>query len=545
MAGIRVFSKKVIRDEYEAGVAYSVHFSIIDNSDSEKELNQGFGILFPRGLIREDNTIGPRYALNPVIRYDDGRYIISSDYVSGEAVSAREENYITPSDVEADITVMAVKPTEDKKNMIFKWSTVDFITFDELGAFEKEDCAPEASDTIDIPDCLVKNITDKWIPVEAAGISISYDVCDIEKEAAGTSEVSVKYSDGSVDSKPVIWSKKENGYEGTIKVPEYNYPLIKGFADPVFFKWQSMWYFLATNDLNGNIGLFLREADSVDNLFTEKAKVSVILDYSEENEFIQTFWAPEWHIIGGVPYILFAVGGHKWAPQCHMMKYKSSGSIMDASNWEKPVRVKKKDGSYLTEDGISLDMTYFKAGGQSYVVWSERYGIGTALDTGSMLKIATVDESNPSVLTSEKILLSRPVYGWENVAGTINNEGPYALIHDSKVYLAYSGGAATGHTYAVGYLIADCEDDLLNVENWNKYPTAVLSAYSIEGIDGPGHNSFFTDDYGNTMVAYHGQLDVRSSTVHRVHFGKDGFPILNVSPERDLPKNMRTISVNY
>ena len=77
-------------------------------------------------------------------------------------------------------------------------------------------------------------------------------------------------------------------------------------------------------------------------------------------------------------------------------------------------------------------MTYIKAGGKSYYVWSYRVGIGSPRDTGSMLYIATVDEKNPGVLTSDPVQLSRPLYGWENVRGTINNEGPYSFNANAR-----------------------------------------------------------------------------------------------------------------
>ena len=64
-----------------------------------------------------------------------------------------------------------------------------------------------------------------------------------------------------------------------------------------------------------------READAVEGLFSG-AEEHLILDKDEERGFIQTFWAPEFHQIGGELYILFAVSGVKWGPQCHMMKLK-------------------------------------------------------------------------------------------------------------------------------------------------------------------------------------------------------------------------------
>ena len=121
------------------------------------------------------------------------------------------------------------------------------------------------------------------------------------------------------------------------------------------------------------------------------------------------------------------ISGNQWGPQCHVMKLKKGESIIKPESWEDPIPVVRADGSALAPDAISLDMTYIKTERQSYMVWSYRVGIATPLDSGSMLYIATVDEQEPWKLTGEPVLLTRPLYGWENVDGTINNEGPYSF----------------------------------------------------------------------------------------------------------------------
>ena len=155
-----------------------------------------------------------------------------------------------------------------------------------------------------------------------------------------------------------------------------------------------------------------------------------------------------------------------------------------------------------------------------------------------MLYIAAVDEAAPWQLASEPVLLSRPLYGWENVNHTINNEGPYAFTANDKIYLTYSGGAADGYTYALGLLTAPAGADLLDTGVWNKAGTPVLSYYSVEGEYGPGHNSFFTDAQGNLMIAYHAEdaLDhhIRCDGIRRVHFTIQGEPVFDMSAQRDL-----------
>jgi GH43 family beta-xylosidase len=137
------------------------------------------------------------------------------------------------------------------------------------------------------------------------------------------------------------------------------------------------------------------------------------------------------------------------------------------------------------------------------------------------------------------VLLTRPLYGWENIQGTINNEGPYALLTDDMVYITYSGGAAGGYTYALGLLSIPRGSNYLDGNSWKKATAPVLSYYSIDGVYGPGHNSFFKDYDGDVMIMYHGEVkiapaDTRCTAMHRVHFGKNNVPVFNMSKERDL-----------
>ena len=145
------------------------------------------------------------------------------------------------------------------------------------------------------------------------------------------------------------------------------------------------------------------------------------------------------------------------------------------------------------------------------------------------------------------ILLSRPLFGWENVAGTINNEGPYTFVKDGRVYLTYSGGSANSYTYALGLFMARERDNLLDISVWNKHCAPVLSFYSVEGEYGPGHNSFFEDEDGDLMIAYHGETrldqNLRCDGIRRVHFRRDGFPEFGMSAGEDLDQKLREVKM--
>ncbi len=537
MAFIKVYTEKIVENKYPASLACSVHFAVSWEGKPFQSLNQGYGILFAKAAIREDNTIAERGIRNPRLRKAGEEYLIFAEPL--------DENW---------------NPLEGGGYLV--WRTRDFVRFSGEEWMEKIPEAggqkgTETENFLEIPEELLAGILERWVPLQSVAAEVPAGVRIHKPVELEQVRVKVTYSDGSVDDKPVCWDREsliplgDGKYRiaGRIEPVDTGFPLAVGYADPVLLFRGGAWYFLATNDNVNDIGLFVRRADTLEGLFAEDVEEHCILAYNEEKGFCQTFWAPEFHEIGGVLYILFAVGGKQWAPQCHMMRLKEGGEITDASGWEEPVRVCRADGSPLTTDGITLDMTYFKAGDSSYVCWSYRYGIGTPKDTGSMLYIATVDESRPDRLTSEPVLLSRPLYGWENTSGTINNEGPYALILGDTVYLAYSGGDACGYYYVVGYLTASVGRDLLDVGNWTKLPTAVFSSSSIEGIQGPGHNSFFRDEQGRLMIAYHAQerekYFKRCSAFHRVHLSKSGFPLLNVAGERDVAEALRKVELTF
>ncbi len=540
MGYIKAYTRESVKDRYPNSMANSVHFAYGSDKDRVIPLNQNYGILYAKAVIRPDNTLEERQIANPLIIRKGEDYLIAA-----EAVDANGEPLPAPYRI--------------------VWRTKDFVNFDEqqnvvsgeflLNASDLMDLGEQlrnASEFMEIPDALTDAIMERWYPL--CGVKtecIPNKVNSIEELEAV--KALVTYSDGSVCEKKINWDtsvlngekKKSCKIKGRVEQSTTGFPLAVGYADPVIYQWQGFWYFLATNDNLNDIGLFVRKANSVRELFSADTKEYCILDYDIKMGFCQTFWAPEFHEIGGRLYILFAVSKTQWGPQCHMMRLKQNGDITCASDWEEPIRVKRADGTWLAEDGITLDMTYFKTGGKSYLCWSYRYGIGTSKDTGSMLYLATTEEACPFMLTSEPVLLSRPLFGWENNSGTINNEGPYALLLGDKVYLAYSGGDACGYYYAIGYLTASGKENLLDINVWEKLPAPVMHSGSVEGIQGPGHNSFFRDETGTLMIAYHGQerdkYFKRCSAFHRVHISKSGFPLLNVAGSTELPEELLTV----
>lgn len=533
-AYIGVYNRIPIKGEYPCALAYSVHLSYSDDGLKFKLLHKNYGIVFTKGELSEENTIIPKAVKNPqVFRTSDGKYGICGERINENGTS--------------DITACG---------KILLWKTEDFINFSEEELVEKSFLSElKPADFIEVDKEVVDNAVKYWNPITNTELILPDGEEVSSEEELNELTVTAVYSDGSRVEKVVDWNaedidfQKEGSYhvKGKVKSAHYPYPLANGYGDPVLLKWEGKWYFIATNDNLDDIGIYIREADTIEGLFEDGIKEHLILPFDIERGFVQTFWAPEFHVIGGELYILFAVSGEQWGPQCHMMKLKKGKALTAEESWENPIKAVRKDGSPLTEDGITLDMTYINAASGSYVIWSYRKDIGTTKDTGSMLYIATIDEREPWRLTSEPILLSRPLYGWENVEGTINNEGPYGFIQDGKVYLTYSGGSANSYTYALGLLTADEEDDLLEVSNWKKSVCPVLTYYSVSGEYGPGHNSFFLNDENELMIAYHAETKIddhlRCDGIRRVHFRNDGRPDFELSAQQDLKEEYRNVEV--
>lgn len=525
---IKAYTRDAVPGVYPDGLARSVHFAWSRDGVRFEPLNQNYGILFATGCIREDNTICPKGLEHPgILRLSQGDYLVAARRTQEDG-SAEEEPFWEC------------------------WQTADFLDFTPV-AFPGELSAEAFTDTAETDPNLYEEWMRRWGRITNVKMEVPENVTVSNAEELRKIRIQAVYSDGSRAAKSVDWETDGIDFTkeqivpvcGTVRQQKYPFPLARGFADPVLLHREGKWYYISTNDNTDNVGIYVREADTIPELFAEDASMHLILDRDEEKDFIQTFWAPEFHEIGGELYILLAIGGKVWAPQCHMMKLKKGGKITDPDSWETPVRVCRKDGSPLAPGAISLDMTYLKTKKGSWLVWSYREHIGTSLDSGSMLYIAEADETQPWRLAGEPVLLSRPLYGWENTEGTINNEGPYAFIKEGTVYLTYSGGAANGYSYVLGLLTAPEEADLSKPENWKKSTTAVLSYYSVENEYGPGHNSFFKDEEGNLMIAYHGveaiDAHIRCTGIRRVHFDRTGRPVFDLSEERDVNPQLQKV----
>lgn len=385
------------------------------------------------------------------------------------------------------------------------------------------------------------------------GMQVPDSVKALQAEDVQNIRATALYNDGSTASKKVEWDLSKVDFNepgtytvsGTVTQPEFNNstPLFSKKADPQMAKYDGKFYFISTDE-NGQSKIYIRQSDTLEGI--KNYSEALILDVNDYPALFKScLWAPELHVIDGRLYIFFAGSLTDWSGvQSHVMRLKEGGDPMQAADWEAPVRVLDKDRNNLYDtktQGITLDMTYFEVAGQGYVVWAQRQL--KPVDVGSWLYIATVDKEEPWQLTSDRTVICKPDYGWDN-NNTFVVEGPFALQRDGKIYLTFSGGW-TDHTYCVGIMTADHKSDLLNASSWRKGNFPILTSWSVENQYGPGHNAYIQDDDGTVYNVYHAKWNNgdRSASIRRVHFDIDGEPVLDLVEERDLLDEYKQVTM--
>lgn len=312
-------------------------------------------------------------------------------------------------------------------------------------------------------------------------------------------------------------------------------------ADPYITKGSDGYYYFTASypmygkdDKEGYDRIILRRSKTIEGL--KEAEEISIWDEADSELSHRFIWAPEIHEIKGKWYVFFAASGEAtnvWGINCHVIACDGDDPYTDT--WTDKGKFQAFEGDDFSFTHFSLDMTYFECNGKSYVAWAQIGG-------QSNVYLATVNPDEPWKITSMPMLLTKPEYDWERVNIPVN-EGPATMIHDGKIFLAFSA-SATGPEYCIGLLYADVESDLMNIKSWTKLDKALLTSEDLIGEYGPGHNSFVQDDNGEWIFVYHSRDEkcfrgecgyagdplydpCRSARVRKVYWSEEGIPILN------------------
>ena len=586
MAFLLSYTRKEIDNVYyDARLAFSLHLAVSKDGKNFVALNHNSGILFAKASENDDGSLNPKTLGFPIIiskndlqelgivSFDDGKSVSYNEIDKSYAVAAillgpdgqdfQEKN---EKDAVLFSTDDFVHYSESQKIRFEDYEKIKKNAFLQMEKLEPENFKYNVEQLQNVVSkiegalpCNVIQISEKTYEYlckklgerKNVEIRLPENLKVTSKKDLQMVKAEAVYSDGTVASKKIIWDfdridfsqKGKQKIYGEIYCPHFPFPIASDRADPDVIKWKGKYYFIATNDADQNHTLYMRQADSIEEI--ANASESLILDSSTYKNIGGLLWAPEFHEINGKLYIFFAATpGEFFWEESHVMCLKEGGNPMNRNDWSEPKRICRMDGSELCEAGkvITLDMTCFLWQDEYYVIWSQRQFV--PVDLGAWLYIAKIDENEPWKLKSEPVLLSKPEFGWAN-NHTFVDEGPFALIRGDKLFVTFSS-AAVDTSYVVGLLQIEKGKNPLERENWKKTCYPLLSSRSIKGEFGTGHNAYVIDEDGVVWNTYHarpGTQAPRSSGIRRVHFDVDGEPVLDLTEENDVLKEFRKVEL--
>ena len=550
---------------YDPRLAYSMHLAVSTDMKRFRALNHNSGVLFGKATENPDGSLNPKALKKPYILKKGKGYEIIVLRTGGDGESDPEiddnikailedgdnektESAYTPLRYYTDDFLIysdpeIISPEEyvekmSKVSLSCVWTALSDVRLQ--GCEEIEGavpcCVTEISD--EIGNKLIKKLT---TPVNT-GISFPENITAGSLEELKDYRAVASYSDGTTALKSIDWNLERVNFEkageyvllGRIHQEHFEFPMAINRADPCITIWNGKYYFIATNDADGNHTLYIRESDSLSGLVDADEKL--ILDSSTYDGIGGLLWAPEFHEIKGNLYIFHAcTPGEFFYEESHVMCLRDGGNPAVKEDWSEPRRVVRRDGTDICEAGqeITLDMTVFEWQGEFYTVWSERQFLPK--DLGAWLYIAKINPDKPWMLASDPVVLSKPDFGWAN-NHTFVDEGPFALPAEDRLFLTFSS-AAVDTSYVVGLLQIEKDKNLLDRKNWRKTAYPILTSRSIQGEFGTGHNAYFKDIDGTIWNSYHARPGVeapRSSGIRRVHFDIDGEPVLDMTEDMDV-----------
>ncbi|MFP4662772.1 MAG: family 43 glycosylhydrolase [Halanaerobiales bacterium] len=575
---------------YAPKLAYSMHLAYSEDGVNYHPLNHNSGVLFALATENANGSLNAKSLKKPYIfQMEDGSFgviairteangeedssskgsilFFTSDdlleYKEVGLIDLQKEKYVEDIKCEYDDEKKAhVICWRDQENNYYRNIAKDIKNdlrvseAEEAEAFELDSVATDIEgavtrNVITISNEKAQRLIYKLSVPTNVEIYLPDSVCVESEEDLNDLKATAIYSDGTTADKTVDWNTEQIDWDrpgsyhitGTVHQDHFEFPVAINRADPCIRKWNGKYYFIATNDADGNHTLYIREADSIPELVN--AREVLLLDSNTYEDIAGLLWAPEFHVIEDDLYIFHgATSGEFFYEESHVMKLRKGGNPACKEDWSRPHRVLKKDGSYLCEAGktISLDMTVIKHNREYYAMWSERQFL--PVDLGAWLYIAKLDPLEPWKLINDPVLVSKPDYGWANNHVFVD-EGPFVLKRDEKIFVTIAS-ALIDSTYVVGLLETDKYSDLMDPNSWKKANYPLLTSRSVEGEYGPGHISFVTDDDGIVWNAYHARPDIdgpRSSGIRRVHFDIDGYPVLDLTEEKDLNKELADVSI--
>ena len=278
---------------YDARLAYSMHLAISQDGIRFRALNHNSGVLFGKATENPDGSLNPKAIKKPYILKNADSYEIIALRTAGDG----------ESDPEIDNGIKAIFEDNDNRNGESAYTPVKYITKDFLIFYGPEVISPEEylkatsvirsscvwsslSETalkgcdgiegvepccvVEINEELYDRLLKKLTTPYNTGVSFPESITVSSKEELKEYRAVASYSDGSTALKRVDWNLDGIDFSvpgdyilsGRLHQEHFEFPLALNRADPCMIIWNGKYYFIATNDADGNHTLFIRESDT-------------------------------------------------------------------------------------------------------------------------------------------------------------------------------------------------------------------------------------------------------------------------------------------
>ncbi len=304
----------------------------------------------------------------------------------------------------------------------------------------------------------------------------------------------------------------QNGYAGEEIEFFYKNPIIDNGADPWAYYKDGYYYY--THTTGGDITVW--KSKTLSGVGSGQKKV--VWRPEAGKPYSSDLWAPEIFFVDGKWYVYFAAGSSEHGFRDQKMWVLQSETDDVFSNYTLMGQIKSPD------DNWAIDGSIFEYNDKLYITWS-----GEPTSENDMQCIYLAEMSNPWTISSERVLLSKPEYEWEQRGGRPwINEGPSALYKDGKIHIVYSASGSWSDFYCLG-LLTFSGGDILSPDSWVKSDKPVFE--SGNGIFSPGHSSYVKSPDGTEdWIVYHSARSQGSGWDRVVRMQKftwdvDGYPV--------------------